>query len=111
MPKPVLVVVTLAFHLESFDDSASFDVDNVGRAVAFAVVMVVLVVAVVIVVAAVVIVVGVEAAFVAIVEAVAAVSGAVVVVVEANVGDCDVVSVVDALKLIENRNRKSHFQN
>lgn len=90
--------------MESFDDSESFDVDNVVRAAAFAVVSVVWVgaVAVVVVVAAAVIVV--VAVVVgdasAVVEAVAVAAAESVAVVEANVGDGDVVSVVDALELI-----------
>lgn len=72
-------VLTLVFHSKSFDDSASFDVDNVGlAAAAFAVVVVVVVVAV--------------AAAVVVVAA----SVVVEAVVEANVGD--VVPVVDALE-------------
>lgn len=69
----------------SFDDLASFDVDNADRAVAFAVVLVAAVVVVVVVVDA------------SAVEAVAAESEA---AVEANVGDGDVVLVGDALKLM-----------
>lgn len=100
-PEQELVpVLTLAFHLESFADSASFDVGNVGRAVAFvgALVAVPLPVPVPVPVVVAVVVVDATMVLVAAVAAGVAASAGEAVAVEANVGDGDVVSVVDALK-------------